>query len=165
MARCLETKLSFYDVLTLFTSFKSFGNSWGNWHVTCLISNNCPSFHLLWEENLVKHQKDSKYYEHGSLQNFLLLFMFLLTTYFVKNNHIKARIYFIFLKNALNQTGNDFNTKFRRQWKDGKSCYQVRQDFSLFCNLIAIYLSWNRFKTLELPKLPKKLHLKVSGTS
>ena len=132
---------------------------------TMFISNNRPSFHLRCIETLVKYQRVSKYYEHDFLQNCLLFFMFLLTTYFVNSNHIKAKIFSIFLKNALNQTGNNFNTKFRRQWKDGKSCYQVRQDLSLFCNLIAIYLSWNRFKTLELPKLPKKLHLKVSGTS
>ena len=27
------------------------------------MSNNHPSFHLLWKENLLKHQKFSKYYE------------------------------------------------------------------------------------------------------
>ena len=37
------------------------------------------------------------------LQNFLLLFMSLLTAKFVKNSHIWARIYFIFLKNVLKQ--------------------------------------------------------------
>ena len=41
--------------------------------------------------------------------------MFLLTTNLVKNNRIMARIFLIFLKNALNQTGNDFNTTVRRQ--------------------------------------------------
>ena len=66
--------------------------------------------------------------------------MFLLTTNLVKNNRIMARIFLIFLKNALNQTGNDFSTTVRRQWKDGKSSNQVRKDFSLFCNLIALYL-------------------------
>ena len=30
---------------------------------TLFISNNHPSFHLWWKENLVKHQKVSKYYE------------------------------------------------------------------------------------------------------
>ena len=30
---------------------------------TMFISNNHPSFHLWWKENLVKHQKLSKYYE------------------------------------------------------------------------------------------------------
>ena len=37
------------------------------------------------------------------LQNFLLLFMSLLTAKSVKNSHIWARIYFIFLKNVLKQ--------------------------------------------------------------
>ena len=31
---------------------------------TLFISNNCASFHLWWKENLVKHQKVSKYYEN-----------------------------------------------------------------------------------------------------
>ena len=35
-------------------------------------------------ENLVKHQKVSKYYGHDCLQNFLLLFMFLLAVPNVK---------------------------------------------------------------------------------
>ena len=30
---------------------------------TMFLSNNCPSFHLWREENLVKHRKVSKYYE------------------------------------------------------------------------------------------------------
>ena len=32
---------------------------------TMFISNNHPSFHLRWKENLVKHGKVSKYYETG----------------------------------------------------------------------------------------------------
>ena len=31
---------------------------------TMYLSNNCASFHLWWKENLVKHQKVSKYYEN-----------------------------------------------------------------------------------------------------
>ena len=37
---------------------------------------------------MVEHQKFSKYYETDCLQDFLLFFMFLLTTQFVKNSHI-----------------------------------------------------------------------------
>ena len=48
------------------------------------------------QNDLVKHQKVSKYYETGCLQNFLLLFIFLLTTEFVKNSHVWARIFFIY---------------------------------------------------------------------
>ena len=62
------------------------------------IGNNRTSFHLRLQENLVKYQKVSSYYENDCLQNFLLLFMSLLIAPIVKNSHIWARIYFIFLK-------------------------------------------------------------------
>ena len=76
---------------------------------TMFISNNRPSFHLWWKENLAKLQQVSKYYEKDCLQIFLLLFMSLLPTKFVKNSHIWGKIYFIFLKNMLKQTRNSFN--------------------------------------------------------
>ena len=66
--------------------------------------------------------------------------MCLLTAKFVKNNHIYAITYFIFLKIVLKQTWNAFNTNFWPQKKDHKSSYQVRQIFALFCNLIALTL-------------------------
>ena len=49
------------------------------------ISNYRPWFSLWRKENLEKHQKVSKYYENGCLQNFLSLFISLLTAKFVKN--------------------------------------------------------------------------------
>ena len=45
-----------------------------------------------------KTLKVSKYYEADFLQNFLLLFMFLLTIKFVKKNQIENKMFFIFLK-------------------------------------------------------------------
>ena len=48
------------------------------------ITNNHASFHLWLKESLVKHQKVSKYYENDYLQNFLLLFISLLTAPIVK---------------------------------------------------------------------------------
>ena len=74
------------------------------------------SFHLLWKENYVKHQKFSKFYNHDSLQNFLSLFMSLLTAPIVKNSHILAGVYFIFLKNILDQSSKSFNIK---SWPQG----------------------------------------------
>ena len=62
-----------------------------------------------------------------------------LTAPIVKNSHIEAKIYFMFLKNVLKQTWKSFNTKFRPQWKR-KTNYQVRQILTLFCNLIALIL-------------------------
>ena len=52
------------------------------------ISNNQKWFYLWWEENLVKHQKVSKYYGTDYLENFALFFLFLLTVNFVNNSHI-----------------------------------------------------------------------------
>ena len=70
----------------------------GATYIYQFITNNHASFHLCWKENLLNHQV-SKYSEHYCLQNFLLLFMSLLTTVIVKNNHILTGIYLIFLKN------------------------------------------------------------------
>ena len=58
------------------------------------ITNNCGSFHF--------HQKVSKYYENGYLQNFLLLFVSLLTAPIVKNSHIRLK-FTLFLKNVENK--------------------------------------------------------------
>ena len=99
---------------------------------TMFISNNRPSFHMCWNENLVKHRKVPKYYENDCLQIFLLISMFLLTTNFVKKSHIYAGIFFTFSKGGLNQTWNAFNTTFLHQWKDWKSSYQVREAFTVF---------------------------------
>ena len=54
------------------------------------ITNDHASFHFWWKENLLNHQKLSKYYEHDCLIS-------LLTALIVKNSHILAEIYLIFL--------------------------------------------------------------------
>ena len=79
-----------------------------------MFSNKHPSFHLWGEQNMVKYQKVSKLYDHDCLQNFILLFMSLMlkTAFIVKNSHIFAGIYFIFLKNVLYQTLKSFSGKF-----------------------------------------------------
>ena len=66
---------------------------------TMFITNNHASFHLWQKENLVKYQKVSKCYVRDCLQNFILLFIFLLTALVVKNSLSLAGIYFIFPKN------------------------------------------------------------------
>ena len=68
------------------------------------ITNNHASFHLWWKEKLLNHQKVSNYHEHDCLQNFLLLFMSLLTALIFENSHISDGIYFVFLKAVLDQT-------------------------------------------------------------
>ena len=47
--------------------------------------------------------------------------MALWTALVVKNNHILAGIYFIFLKNVLEQTWKAFNTKFGPPWNNRES--------------------------------------------
>ena len=58
--------------------------------------------------------------------------MFLVRTNFVENSHIYARKIFILLKTVLNETSNEFNTKFQRQWTARKSTYRVNQASALF---------------------------------
>ena len=128
-------------------------------------SNNRTSFHLRWKENLVKHQKGSKYYEIDCLQNYLLLFLFSLRTKIFKKGHIYFTIYFIFLKNLLKQTWNSFNTKFQSRWKDRKSCYQARWSSEPFYNLIALYSGLNGVKGLRVTKIVKEITFEGSGAS
>ena len=62
------------------------------------VTNNLTSLHLWLNENLVKHQKVSKYYDYDCLQNLFFLFMSLLIVPIVKSSHNLAEIYFNFLK-------------------------------------------------------------------
>ena len=55
----LSMGLDTFLIFPNFLRFKSFGNR----YIT-LVSNNRASFHLWYTENLVKHQKVSKYYEN-----------------------------------------------------------------------------------------------------
>ena len=86
---------------------------------TMFITNNRTSFYLWWKENLVEHQKVSKYYENDCLQNAIMFFVPLLTATVVENSHIQVGIYLIFLETVLKQTWKSF--KFRPPWKNGKS--------------------------------------------
>ena len=124
---------------------------------TILISNNCPSLHLWWTENLGKLQQVSKYYEKDCLQIFLLLFMSLLPTKFVKNSHIWGKIYFISLKNVLKQTRNSFNTKFQDQWKACSSSYQLKQILAVYCDLIPLILGQSSVEVLGVTQIVKEI--------
>ena len=103
---------------------------------------------MWWKNNLVKHENVSKH-ENDCEQNFLLFFMFLLMTKFVKKSHILGRIYFLFLKNVLKQSWDTLNIKFGSQWKNQKSSYQVRQILAIFSNLIALILDQYSVKGLS----------------
>ena len=124
---------------------------------TILISNNRPSLHLWWKENLGKLQQVSKYYENDCLQIFLLLLMSLLKMKFVKNSHIWGKIYFFFIKNVLKQTRNSFNTKFQAQWKARRSSYQLKQILAVFCNLIPLILGQSSVEVLGVTEIVKEI--------
>ena len=104
------------------------------------ITNNNTSFYLRCKENLLNYKKVPIFYEHYYLQNFRLLFMFLLTALIVKNSDILAWTYFMVLKNVLYQTWKASNTKFGPHWKDRENSYQVRQILTLFYKLVALIL-------------------------
>ena len=124
---------------------------------TILITNNRPSFQLWWKENLGNLQQVSKYYEKDCLQIFLLLFMSLLPTKFVKNSHMWGKIYFIFLKNVLKQNRNSVNTKFQDQCKDCSTSYQLKQILALFCNLIPLILCQRCVEVLGVAEIVKEI--------
>ena len=128
---------------------------------TILISNNRPSFHLWWKENLVKLQQISKYYEKDCLHIFLLLLMSWLKTKFVKKSHICGKIYFIFLKNVLKQTRNSLNSKFQAQWKAWSSSYQLKQILAVFCELIPLILGQRSVEVLGVTEIVKKIKFEV----
>ena len=108
-------------------------------------------------ENLGKLQQVSKYDEKDCLQIFLLLFMSLLPIKFVKNSHILGKIYFIFLKNVLKQTGNSFNTKFQAQWKACSSSYQLKQILAVYCDLIPLILGQSSVEVLGVTEIVKEI--------
>ena len=73
-------------------SLKSFGNSWGKSYIPCLLLTIMLRFTFGENKNLVKHQKVSKYEDHGCLQNFILLFMSWLKAPILKKSHNLIRI-------------------------------------------------------------------------
>ena len=68
-----------------------------------------------------------------------------------------AGVYFIFLKNVLDQTQKSFDTEFGPQWKDRYSSYELRQNLALFRSLVALILNWNCVKSLIVIKITQKV--------
>ena len=87
-------------------------NSWGT-YIYQFVNNNSTLLYFLWMKKLPNHTKVSKYYEHDSLENFLLLFMSLLTLLIVKKVIFWLDFISFFWKSNLDQTLKAFNTEFR----------------------------------------------------
>ena len=64
---------------------------------TMFITDNHVLFYLWWEENLLNYQKDSKFYDHDYLQNFLY---FLLTAPIFENSGTLLEIYLYLSKRS-----------------------------------------------------------------
>ena len=84
--------------------------------------------------------KVPKYYEHDCLQNFILLFIPLLTAFVVKNSHILAGIYFIFLKNGPIPNLQGFQYQIWTLVKRSQKQLSSKTYFSTFCKLVALTL-------------------------
>ena len=110
---------------------------------------------------MVNHQKMS-YYDHGCLKNFLLHFMLLLTVRIVKNSHILAGIYFLFLKERLRPNSKVLQYQIWPQWKDRKNNYHIQQILTVFLKLITLILGENCAKELGVTKIIKQI--KFEGT-
>ena len=87
--------------------------------------------------------------------------MCLLTAPIVVKSNFWARIYVIFLKQALKKPQWNFHTKFRPHWKDRKRRYQVRQFSALFWYLIALTLGLNNGRSLGLTKTLQETTFRV----
>ena len=111
-------------------SLTSFVNFWGNWYIPCLpyllpfyyiyyhlpfitFSPFLPRFILLVVKGKFDQiSKSLKILWRGLSTKFIFLLISLEAAPFLKNSHILAGIYFIFLKNTLDQTWKTFNTNF-----------------------------------------------------
>ena len=124
---------------------------------TTFITNNHDSFHLWWNENLVKHWKVSKYYDQDCLKNFLLDLMSLLGVPIFLKSHFLAEIHFIFLKTHPRYNFKGFQYKIWIQWKDRKSSYQVKQILSLPCKFATPILDEKYVKSLRITKIVKQI--------
>ena len=89
---------------------------------------------------MVKYQKFSKCYAHGCLQNFFLLFMSLLKAPIVKNSHILAAIYCIFLKKRPGPNLKVFQYRIWTSMKRSEKKLSSKRKFNTFCNLVTLIL-------------------------
>ena len=129
---------------------------------TMFISNNHKSFHFWWEENLVKHQKVTKYYKNDCLKKFLSLFMSISTAQVVKNVSVKrsekqlprkgkfrtflqlnCSNFSLKLVKSLIVTKIVREIKFQEVWGEleAKKCFQ-KQSFTKYLRLTLVFM-WN----------------------
>ena len=94
--------------------------------------------------------------------NFLYLFMSLLVASIVENSDFLAGIKFLFLRKRLGSNTKVIQYKIVT-WLT--NCYRVRQNWAIFCDIVALILGWNCVKDIKVIKFVKKIKLKGPGTS
>ena len=112
---------------------------------------------LIFAELLTLSMIDWSRFGQDPLQRFILLFMSLFTARIIKNSHVLAGIYFIFLKKVPEQTWKAFNTKLGPPGKDRKRSYEVTQILAHFYKLGALILNQNCVKSLRFTKIFKQI--------
>ena len=106
---------------------------------------------------MLNHRKALKYYKHNYLQNSLLLFLSLLTALVVKNSHVLAEIYFVFLKNVqtiklewLSISNLDLSEKI------GKAVIKLGKFYRSFAKFV-LMSSYNCAKSVKVTKIIKQI--------
>ena len=76
---------------------------------------------------MTRGKQKKKNVSRDCLQNLVLHFIPIITSPIVKNSHILANSYFVFLKKRLKTDLKFFDRKFQPQSKYWKNYYQIRQ--------------------------------------
>ena len=117
--------------ITKALNFKPFGNLWGNSYISCLLQ--IITLHFTYGERKIwsniKILKNIFF-----MQSFSFLFMSLLTAQIIKNSHILAGFYFIFLKNTLDQFWRLLIPNADLNEKIGQVIIKKNQILAIFAN-------------------------------
>ena len=107
----------------------------------------------------------SKYYDPECLQNFLLIFVSLLTAPVVKTVIFWLSFTLSFLQNALDQTSRLSIPNLDLRKKVGKVVINKCKFYHFFANQLLYFQFQTVLNILELPKLSNKVSLKRPGAS
>ena len=95
------------------------------------------------EKNLLKFQQVSKYFEPNCLQNFLLLFISLLTVLIVKNGHILAKVFFTILKKRPRPNVKGIQYQFWTSLKRSQKSLSIKTNFGAFLQITCSKFEFN----------------------
>ena len=130
-----------FEIFLLFPNFLSPNSSVTlQWGYTTFIINNQTSFHLWWKKDLVKHQKVSIYYHHDCLQNFILLFMSILTAPVVEKSFFGWNLLYL-SKKGPRPNLKSFQYRIWTSGKISKTQLSCKTNFSTFLQISCLNFS------------------------